>query len=413
MQTSIIVDVPNGGEWERRKLLFCGDSGRKRAFTLVELLVVIAIIGMLIALLLPAVQAAREAARRMQCTNKLKQLALAMHSYADSRGELPKQGWWGTEEVTTRGVGTTGTNCYSGFVGMLPFIEENARYAEIASNNFTVSPYRNIQAFCGSLASFACPSDGNALGRSFNGVTSITTTADNETQTHTSYVFSQADAPYGWAYPNNNITTGTNIGNNSTADGRAKRSAFPIGFARTLSSIDDGLSNTFVFSERCVTPDPSASDAEARTNTKRGGLVLANTGPAIGTADPQSKCQVHNGPGDMFNNGTLGLNSNRVGLRFSDHGIPFTWFNTCIAPNGPSCSVYAIPNLAQDAAYLPPTSYHPGGVSAATFDGAVAFVTDAVSTGDLTQPRPAGTQQSPYGVWGAMGTISSGESTRL
>src|SRR5262245_64832193 len=90
-------------------------SNLKKAFTLVELLVVIAIIGVLVALLLPAVQAAREAARRSQCTNNLKQLGLAVHNYADAnKGAFPvgEYSWgWGTW-----------------LVGLLPYIEQQNLY---------------------------------------------------------------------------------------------------------------------------------------------------------------------------------------------------------------------------------------------------------------------------------------------
>ena len=98
-------------------------SWRRSGFTLVELLVVIAIIGILIALLLPAVQAAREAARRSQCTNNLKQMGLALHNYADSMKTFP------SGNISLPGHGPTA------FVLMLPYMEQNALYSQLKFNN--------------------------------------------------------------------------------------------------------------------------------------------------------------------------------------------------------------------------------------------------------------------------------------
>lgn len=95
-------------------MIFHQRKNRAAGFTLVELLVVIAIIGVLIALLLPAVQAAREAARRMQCSNKLKQIGLGVHNFHDTQNGLPPI--------------SMGTQRGSFFVAIWPFIEQNALY---------------------------------------------------------------------------------------------------------------------------------------------------------------------------------------------------------------------------------------------------------------------------------------------
>ncbi len=119
---------------------------KSRAFTLVELLVVITIIGILMALLLPAVQAAREAARRLQCANNLKQIALALHNYESSRGELPFGAAW----YVTR----TGT--WASFI--LPELEQQALFDQIDFHKAMGDP-QNAEAAKVVVSTFICPSD--------------------------------------------------------------------------------------------------------------------------------------------------------------------------------------------------------------------------------------------------------------
>jgi len=107
----------------------------RRGFTIVELLVVIAIIGVLVALLLPAVQAAREAARRMSCSNNLKQLGLAIHHYENCLGALPPGAL-----VDPRPDGTLWTSYLGPHSRVLPFIEQNNVFDAMDINTYYGDP---------------------------------------------------------------------------------------------------------------------------------------------------------------------------------------------------------------------------------------------------------------------------------
>jgi prepilin-type N-terminal cleavage/methylation domain-containing protein/prepilin-type processing-associated H-X9-DG protein len=142
---------------------------KRRAFTLVELLVVIAIIGVLVALLLPAVQAAREAARRSQCSNNLKQLGLALENYESALGSFPpgRMGCDGAAGYQCTGFNNKiGSIGISGFVALLPFIEQGALHEQI---DYTNSPWNafdtswvnaaNERLFTARPKFIVCPSD--------------------------------------------------------------------------------------------------------------------------------------------------------------------------------------------------------------------------------------------------------------
>lgn len=132
-------------EGDRRGVPADDGTRQRLGFTLVELLVVIAIIGILVALLLPAVQAAREAARRMSCTNHLHQIAIATHNYHDTYGKLPP---------ASTAPNLAGS---SGFAAVLPFLEQGATYSRYDFARGNSDPI-NLAAVSQRISTYLCPS---------------------------------------------------------------------------------------------------------------------------------------------------------------------------------------------------------------------------------------------------------------
>ena len=221
---------------------------RRPGFTLIELLVVIAIIGVLIALLLPAVQAAREAARRAQCTNNLKQLALAAANYHDQQGTFPGGSYSGT--LFNPPHWSSYPENFSVFVRMLPQFEQGAMYNATNFNLSSAAP--DNLTICGvQISSLICPSDtqnsqvmmpatqsspsGTSPGWSFNEIYPLP--AGNWTQAFTSYAGNAGTFTFGFS----NLMSPTVLQQFNGViynDGS-------VGIA----AITDGTSNTFLFGE--------------------------------------------------------------------------------------------------------------------------------------------------------------------
>ncbi|QDU63853.1 hypothetical protein Pan216_47340 [Planctomycetes bacterium Pan216] len=340
------------------------EEGARKArlgFTLVELLVVIAIIGVLVALLLPAVQQARAAARRMQCTNHLKQLGLALHNYHDAHGVF----------VFRKG-GTTGSSSglsdnwsrLSGFVPLLPYIDQQALYENIQRGDSTYppggpSPWTSWSVWNKVVSQYMCPSDPFPTKIRCN-----------------NYAFSLGDSI------------------NSVNYDHTIRGMFPYQACYSLSSVSDGTAQTVAMSEHARANFNRTSDLSRLD--PRTALILDQTN----LASNPSSCQ----------SATPSSIKGKFGTMMTDGQIERVGFHTVLPPNHIGCSDGSGGDGSADSntAILPPSSYHPGGVNALMVDGAVHFISDSIDTGDLTQPEVS-SGRSPYGVWGALGSKDGGE----
>jgi prepilin-type N-terminal cleavage/methylation domain-containing protein/prepilin-type processing-associated H-X9-DG protein len=222
------------------------------AFTLIELLVVIAIIGVLVALLLPAVQKVREAAARTACANNLKQIALAVHQHHDAYNNFPRNG--------SRYLGGSGTCCteysWSWLARLLPHLEQDALYKQAGIDTASM---KGNPLIAQTIKIFYCPSD-NALHETPSTDRTDAWIWDNAPVGLTNYK-GVSGSNWCWGdYP----FSGTNgscdcFYQNGTGKGDGIFYRTDILFSLTLSQITDGTSNTFMVGEDVPSVSPWCS----------------------------------------------------------------------------------------------------------------------------------------------------------
>jgi prepilin-type N-terminal cleavage/methylation domain-containing protein len=364
----------------------------KKGFTLVELLVVIAIIGVLIALLLPAVQAAREAARRSQCTNNLKQLALAAQNYHDvAVNALPTSC---TLKQNSNNNNDDGGWSYA--YQILPYIEQSALYEKARQvqliyggsngeliNDTPAAELRYVGRAV--IAGFYCPSDGNGKTKSPTGFQAIN--------------YATCDGDYGFRY--------------NAATPIHSRGALSYRGYTGLGAIADGTSNTLIFSEHVIAGDYQ----NTRLIREAIGIYTASVpvqpnADTFLTAEPNLCSAVKKGneyDSTLVTN--IVIAGDGCGARWTCGWTLHTHFNTLLPPNAPGC---VGENDQARGMVQPPTSNHSGGVNVANVDGSVRFISETINalTSGITASaaRPKQTGVSDFGVWGALGTRAGGES---
>jgi prepilin-type N-terminal cleavage/methylation domain-containing protein/prepilin-type processing-associated H-X9-DG protein len=329
--------------WRRR---------RSSGFTLVELLVVIAIIGILVALLLPAVQAAREAGRRSSCSNNLKQMGLAVHNYHDTRRHLPAGG--STDAVP---YGTGGGWGSSWMVFILPFEEQTALYERMVFNGgsgWGASATNNCNVASNvSLSVYLCPSS----------PLRITAPSPHNGQNIT--------APHyvGISGAVNGLIPGFTDNRISTPSGSAGCCSggiisgggvlVPGSMKQSLSVITDGTSNVAMISEQGDFMINTSGTKVDYRNTLHGWMIGWHT-----TATPPQW-------GNGSDNRTFQMTTVRYMIN-QKTGWP--------TPPGNCGSLGVCDNASSN---LPLNSAHPGGVQIALADGSVRFLSQTLDMATL------------------------------
>jgi len=335
---------------------------RRRGFTLIELLVVIAIIGVLIALLLPAVQAAREAARRSQCTNNLKQLALGMANYESAVGCYP--GAYPTLRLTALTEGGT-WGCWSPQALMLPFLEQKPVYDAL---NFNLLNQGNTTDYAGYVANtsivgtklnvFLCPSSSIFTGGLYTRVDGSTIPSPGNNY------FASVGPSIQWQG-----TSGT-----APPNGVFAYKGPPI----SSRDVRDGTSNTIAFGE-WRTGDNNGNILSIPQDVIEIGSTYIGGGTAgdnINNIMPFGAAAL---PAWLANCATLAKtapNRGFIGQRWDVGMFGRSLGNTLLAPNPPypNCNNTTGNGDFDNYGMFGMSSYHSGGGNVALCDGSVRFL---------------------------------------
>jgi prepilin-type N-terminal cleavage/methylation domain-containing protein/prepilin-type processing-associated H-X9-DG protein len=314
----------------------------RSGFTLIELLVVIAIIGVLMGLLLPAVQAARESSRRMKCTNNLKQLGLAIHNHESSLREFPSgviRQKWDQQPTWSAGHWAWGV-----FANLLPYIEQSNLHGELhldkpllgAPPTYQILP-EHQDLVNEKVGLFLCPSDFE--------------TVLDERYRPLNYV----------ACLGSGVGTPTRpAGTDRDADG-----VFYANSRKRPRDIVDGLSNTIAFSETTLGPGgPTTDGYVVSTPPVNREDVWAALMPWVTTALSENACQSASAFGVTRGN-TWAATSHLSGF-----------FNTYLPPNSDRSD--CIIHYSFSPGWIAARSRHPGGVNVSLADGSVRFVSDSI-----------------------------------